>query len=436
MTGDTLFSALNKKAAPLAQKMRPQTLAEFVGQEEVLGSGTPLRMALDKGYLISLILWGPPGCGKTTLARLMAKKVRAHFYQLSAVAAGVADVRQVVREAKDRLHTFGQRTLLFLDEIHRFNRTQQDALLPHVEEGLLVLLGATTENPYYSLTSPLLSRCQVVSLSPLGKEAIITILKRALADQERGLGKSDLTLTAEAADAIWRVSSGDGRAALNILEQAAASSSVGGTITLELVQKVATKTMPYDAGGDYHYDTISAYIKSLRGSDPDAALYWLARMLVAGEDPKFIARRLVIAAAEDVGNADPEALQVAVAAAQALELLGLPEGRIPLAQATVYVATAPKSNASYTALNRALEDVNNIEVEPVPLHLKNAPFHEVAKCGAGQAYKYPHDYKGHFVRQNYRPNRVSHRVYYSPSDNGQEKEIKRRLEHWWGNKKV
>ncbi|NLG87383.1 MAG: replication-associated recombination protein A [Firmicutes bacterium] len=434
-TEGTLFAALHKKTAPLAERMRPQTLAEFVGQEQALGTDTPLRAALDNGHLVSLILWGPPGCGKTTLARLVAKDVRAYFYPLSAVAAGVSEVRQAVREAKDRLQTFCQRTVLFLDEIHRFNRVQQDALLPYVEEGLLILLGATTENPYYNLTAPLLSRCQVVSLKPLKKEDITIILERALSDKERGLGNLGLTLTQEGIDTIWQLSSGDARAALNILEQAALSSVKGSTITRELILQVGGKILPYDGAGDYHYDTISAYIKSLRGSDPDAALYWLARMLKAGEDPRFIARRLVIAAAEDVGNADPQALQVAVAAAQALEMLGLPEGQIPLAQATIYVATAPKSNACYVALHKAMADVDTLMIEPVPLHLRNAAFQGAKKLGIGQDYKYPHDYDNNFVQQEYRPQGVANRAYYLPTDNGTEQEIKARLQRWWGKRK-
>lgn len=434
MTGE-LFSSINKIKAPLAERMRPQTLTEFVGQEEVLGPDTPLRVVLDKGHMVSLILWGPPGCGKTTLARLLAKDTRAHFYPLSAVSSGVGEVRKAVQEAKERLRAFGQRTVLFLDEIHRFNRTQQDALLPHVEEGLLILLGATTENPYYNLTAPLLSRCQVVRLKPLTKTAIKTILKNALDDKKRGLGALELSLTDEGADAIALLSSGDARSALNTLEQAAyALSDQRGVIDIDLVQKVARKVLPYDAGGDYHYDTISAYIKSLRGGDPDAALYWLARMLKAGEDPRFIARRLVIAAAEDVGNADPEALKLAVAAAQALELIGLPEGQIPLAQATVYVATAPKSNASYMALNKALDDVSKLPLEPVPLHLRNSDFRGAKDLGFGAGYEYPHDYLGNFVLQEYRPPLASGRKYYEPTENGAEKKIAARLKRWWGKK--
>lgn len=435
MTGD-LFEPIRKKSAPLAERMRPQTLSEFVGQEEVLGSGMPLRRAVDGGYMVSLILWGPPGCGKTTLARLLARETRAHFYPLSAVSAGVVQVRQAVQEAKNRLQSFGQRTILFLDEIHRFNRTQQDALLPHVEEGLLILLGATTENPYYNLTAPLLSRCQVVQLKPLTKEAIKVILGNALTDKERGLGSLKLSLTDQAAEAIAILSSGDARAALNTLEQAAyALSSTTKVINLDLVQQVARKTLPYDAAGDYHYDTVSAYIKSLRGCDPDAALYWLARMLKAGEDPRFIARRLIIAAAEDVGNADPEALKLAVAAAQALELIGLPEGRIPLAQATVYVASAPKSNASYIALNKALAHLDKLPVEPVPLHLRSAAFQGAKDLGIGIDYVYPHDHPGNFAPQDYRPPQASGKKYYEPTDNGIEKEIKARLQRWWGEKK-
>ncbi len=432
MTGETLFSAMNRARVPLAERMRPRSVAEFVGQEEALAFGSPLKIALDQGHLVSQVLWGPPGCGKTTIARLLARDTRAHFYSLSAVSAGVADVRQAVQQARERLHTFGQRTVLFLDEIHRFNRTQQDALLPHLEEGLLILVGATTENPYYSLTPPLLSRCRVIRLHPLTLENIKTIVRNALTDKERGLGAQELFLTDEGAEAIALLSSGDARSALNLLEQAAlVCADRGEAITLDLVQQVAGKILPYDSKGDYHYDTVSAFIKSLRGSDPDAALYWLARMLRAGEDPRFIARRLVIAAAEDVGNADHQALKVAVAAAQALELIGLPEGQIPLAQATVYVAAAPKSNASYVALNRAFADVDNLPIEPIPLHLRNRSTREAQDSGISVDYEYPHDYPGNFIRQDYRPPAVADRIYYQPTENGAEKDIRDRLKHWW-----
>lgn len=431
-----LFTAGAAGRAPLAVRLRPQTLEEFVGQENIFGPGRPLRVALEKDRLPSLILWGPPGCGKTTLARILARRTRAHFQPLSAVAAGVAEVRRVVEEARERRRAFGQETILFLDEIHRFNRAQQDALLPHVEEGLLTLIGATTENPHFSLTAPLLSRCQVVRLEPLAPADIELILNRALADRERGLGGQGFTLLPEAKSAIVSLAGGDARMALNILEQAATACQEEGketrVLSRELVLKVAQKNLPYDRAGDLHYDTISAYIKSLRGSDPDAALYWLARMLTAGEDPLFIARRLVIAAAEDVGNADPQALQLAVAAAHAVELVGMPEGRIPLAQATVYVATAPKSNASYLALEAALEDVKNLPAEPVPLHLRNPVFRDAKKLGFGTEYRYPHDYPGNFVAQEYRPVGAAGHVYYHPSCNGYEREIKERLKKWWG----
>jgi putative ATPase len=356
---------------------------------------------------------------------------------LSAVTAGLTEVRQVVEEARKRRRAFGQGTVLFLDEIHRFNRAQQDALLPHVEEGLLTLIGATTENPYFSLTAPLLSRCQVLRLEPLGDADIKAILARALSDRERGLGEENLTLTPEAEAAIVLLAGGDARVALNILERAAILSrretaEAPITIGRDLVLSAAQKSLPYDRTGDLHYDTISAYIKSLRGSDPDAALYWLARMLTAGEDPLFIARRLIIAAAEDVGNADPQALQVAVAAAQAVQLVGMPEGRIPLAQATVYVATAPKSNASYLGLEAALEDLKNLPAEPVPLHLRNPAFPGAKEMGFGTEYVYPHDFPGHFVHQEYRPPQVSGRTYYRPTEEGYERQIKRRLKEWWG----
>ena len=432
-----LFQKASATGQPLAVRMRPRSLAEFVGQEGLLGPGRPLRLALEQDRIPSLILWGPPGCGKTTLAWILARHTRAHFQPLSAVTAGLTEVRQVVEEARKRRRAFGQGTVLFLDEIHRFNRAQQDALLPHVEEGLLTLIGATTENPYFSLTAPLLSRCQVLRLEPLGDADIKAILARALSDRERGLGEENLTLTPEAEAAIVLLAGGDARVALNILERAAILSrretaEAPITIGRDLVLSAAQKSLPYDRTGDLHYDTISAYIKSLRGSDPDAALYWLARMLTAGEDPLFIARRLIIAAAEDVGNADPQALQVAVAAAQAVQLVGMPEGRIPLAQATVYVATAPKSNASYLGLEAALEDLKNLPAEPVPLHLRNPAFPGAKEMGFGTEYVYPHDFPGHFVHQEYRPPQASRRTYYRPSEEGYERQIKRRLKEWWG----
>lgn len=431
-----LFHSVVAPRPPLAVRMRPRSFAEFVGHRTLLAPGSPLRLAVDQDRLSSFILWGPPGCGKTTLARILARHTRSHFQPLSAVTSGVAEVRRVVEEAQERRRAFGQGTVLFLDEIHRFNRTQQDALLPHVEEGLLVLIGATTENPYFALTAPLLSRCQVLRLEALSEDDIHQLLRQALEDKERGLGELGLELEADAADTIAALVSGDGRMALNVLEQAAAATEEKrqNKITCSTILAVAQKNLPYDRLGDRHYDTISAYIKSLRGSDPDAALYWLARMIVAGEDPLFIARRLVIAAAEDVGNADPEALQVAVAAAQAVKLVGMPEGGIPLAQATVYVATAPKSNASYQALEAALADVKNLPVEPVPLHLRNPAFSSAKQLGFGGEYLYPHDFPGNFVHQEYRPSNVAGHVYYQPTENGREKQIRGRLQELWSKK--
>ncbi|HKM38758.1 MAG TPA: replication-associated recombination protein A [bacterium] len=432
MINETLFSALGRVKAPLADRMRPQSLEEFAGQEVVLAVDSPLRVALDKGHLVSQILWGPPGCGKTTLARLLAQHSRAYFYPLGAVSAGVAEVRKGVQLAQERLRAFGQRTVLFLDEIHRFSRIQQDALLPFVEEGTFILIGATTENPHYCLTAPLMSRCRVLRLQPLSDKAIKIILKRALADKERGLGAWGVTITDKAATIMALFSSGDARSALNLLEYAAIFSIDNEKlINAELVQQVAVKMLPYDSTADCHYDCMSAFIKSLRGCDPDAALYWLARMIRAGEDPLFIARRLVIAAAEDVGNADPQALQITVSAAKALEMIGMPEGKLLLAQAAIYVATAPKSNASYLALTEALADVDNLPLEPVPLSLKNLSIQEGKKSGLTMDYQYPHNYPGNFVKQDYRPPAVSGRSYYKPTDNGFEKQIKDRLQRWW-----
>ncbi|MFS8543161.1 MAG: replication-associated recombination protein A, partial [Limnochordales bacterium] len=430
--------------APLAARMRPRDLDEVVGQEELVGPGGPLRALVESDRLRSMILYGPPGSGKTTLARLIAARTRAAFASLNAVTAGVADVRKVLAEARERLRYHGRRTVLFIDEIHRFNKAQQDALLPAVEDGTVVLIGATTQNPYFSVNAPLLSRAPIFRLQALTDQHLSQIIDRALADAERGLGALAVELEPGARALLLRAANGDARAALNGLELAvqiaqgaAGEEGADGTrpgpirITAELVAAaLQTRTVAWDGDGDAHYDTISAFIKSMRGSDPDAAVYWLARLLEAGEDPRTIARRLIIHAAEDVGNADPQALLVAVAAAQAVEHVGLPEGRIPLAQATLYIATAPKSNAAYKAIGAALEAVRTERWEPVPVHLRDASYPGAQRLGHGKGYLYPHDYPGHHVPQVYLPANLVGRRFYAPSDQGYEAVLAERLRRW------
>src|SRR5437016_6857990 len=418
---------------PLAERMRPKSLDEFVGQEHLLGPGKLLRGIVEAGKLHSLILWGPPGSGKTTLARILASATGATCVQFSAVTSGVKDLKKVIQEA-EKLHRIGKRTVLFVDEIHHFNKAQQDNFLPHVERGTLVLIGATTENPSFEVISPLLSRCQVLVLNPLSVDDIEKIIDRALRDPHRGLGAWQLEITAEAREFLIQHSQGDGRAALNALETAATlahkekgNKGIGLSHAQEALQR---KPLHYDKAGEEHYNVISAFIKSLRGSDPDAALYWMMRMLEAGEDPLFVARRMVIFAAEDVGNAEPQALQVAVAAKDAVHFVGLPEGRIPLAQAATFLATCPKSNASYRAMLAAAEDVRQAGPLPVPLHLRNAPTPLMKGLGYGAGYLYPHDYEDAVVEQDYLPERLRDRRYYEPSDRGREREIGERLHAW------
>ncbi|GMU39958.1 MAG: ATPase AAA [Chloroflexota bacterium] len=412
--------------APLAARMRPRDLQEYLGQAHVIGPGTALRRMIDEDTLPSIILWGPPGAGKTTLASIIARRTKRHFEVLSAVTSGVADLRRVVGEAAERLRLAGLRTVLFIDELHRFNRAQQDALLPHVEAGTITLIGATTENPSFYVVAPLLSRCRVFRLELLDRTVLATIVRAAVADAERGLGGQGIVLADDALDAITGAAGGDARSALNILEAAASvappASDGSRRITAEVVQQAAqSRTLLYDREGDAHYDVISAFIKSVRGSDPDAALYWLARMVEAGEDPLFIARRIVILAAEDIGLADPFALTLAVACQQAVHFLGLPEGRLPLAEATVYLARAPKSNSAYAAYNRALADVEATRNDPVPLHLRNAATGLMKEMGYGQGYQYAHDYEGHVAPgQTYRPPSVEGHVYYVPGSLGHE----------------
>ena len=403
--------------APLAARMRPRTFEEFVGQGHLVGEGRSLTRILSRGSLQSIVLWGPAGTGKTTLAHLLADAVGAELVQLSAVNSGVADARKVMDGARGGLF----RTVLFVDEVHRWSKAQQDVLLPAVEEGTVTLIGATTENPYFSLNTPLLSRCLLLRLEPLDGDAVRTLVRRALADDDRGLGRSGLTIADDALEHLVTVAGGDARMALTGLEASAEAAQAAGVaeITREIAaDAVQKKAIVYDRQGDAHYDVISAFIKSIRGSDPDAALFWLARMIEAGEDPRFIARRLIVHASEDIGMADSRALLVAVAAAQAVEHVGLPEVRLNLAHATVYLATAPKSNSVYAAIGAAFEDAPS--AEPVPLHLRDASYRGAKQLGHGTGYRYPHDFPGHAVEQPYRPASVSGRRYYEPSGQGED----------------
>ncbi|MFB3881040.1 MAG: replication-associated recombination protein A [Armatimonadota bacterium] len=419
---------------PLAARMRPHTLDEFVGQDHIAGPGTWLRTAIETDQLSSIILYGPAGTGKSTLAHIIAHYTKAKFEPYSAVTSGVADIRRVTQQARERMKTTGQKTILFVDEIHRFNKAQQDAFLPFVEDGTIILIGSTTENPFFEINAPLVSRSRIFVFEPLTPEQVGAIVDRALADSEHGLGRLNVELMPEARDHIVDLSGGDARAALNALEAAAQLARPADgkrTIRVQTVEDAAQRRLlRYDKGGDTHYDVISAYIKSLRGGDPDAAIYWLARMLAAGEDPRFIARRLVIQAAEDVGNADPMALVIANAAAHAVEYVGLPEAQIPLAQATAYVATAPKSNASYLAIARASEDVRSRAVPLVPKHLRDANYPGAKQLGHGEGYRYPHDYPDHYTPQEYLPEGTKSRRYYEPTEQGYEKKIKARMEEW------
>jgi putative ATPase len=413
--------------APLAARMRPRTLDEFVGQEHLVGPDGALRRLVAGGHLPSLLFWGPPGSGKTTLARILISTIGAEWRQLSAVNAGVADVRKVIAEAK-ALQQAGAHMVLFLDEAHRFNKGQQDALLPQVEDGTITLIASSTENPYYEINSPLLSRLRVYRLEPLSEENLREIVERALAD-DRGLA-GRVALTDEATASLLDLSGGDGRQALNILESAAAVIEEGGAIGPEQVAEAAQqRLLAYDRVGDQHYEAASAFIKSMRGNDPDAALYWCASMIAAGEDPTFIARRIVIAASEDVGNADPRALQIAVAAMQAVEMIGLPEAQYALAQAAAYIASAPKSNRAGGAYFAALADVEEKGRLPVPLHLRPSAHRRLSReYGYGKGYLYPHDFEGADVDQQYLPDDLAGRVYYEPSEEGLEKQIGDRLE--------
>ncbi len=417
-----------EREAPLASRLRPTTLEEVVGQEHIIGKGKLLYRAIKADKLSSILLYGPPGTGKTTLAKVIANTSSAAFLQINATAAGKKDMENVVDRAKENLAAYNKKTILFIDEIHRFNKGQQDYLLPFVEDGTVVLIGATTENPYFEVNSALLSRSVIFELKPLSKEDIRTLIRRAITDEERGLGSYRGEIQEEALDFLADVSGGDARMALNAVELGILTTdrSEDGKIhiTLDVAQEcIQKRTLRYDKTGDNHYDTISAFIKSMRGSDPDAAIYYLARMLYAGESITFIARRIMICAAEDVSNADPQALVVAVSAAQAVERLGLPEARIVLAQAAAYVATAPKSNSAIMAIDQATEYVRSHPGYRIPAYLMDAHYKGAAKLGHGLGYKYAHDYENHYVEQQYLPDEVKNERFYRPSDNGYERKI-------------
>ena len=421
-----------EKEAPLASRLRPRTLEEVVGQQEIIGKGKLLYRAIKADKLGSIIFYGPPGTGKTTLAKVIANTTSAEFTQINATVAGKKDMEEVVQKAKDSMGMYGKRTILFVDEIHRFNKGQQDYLLPFVEDGTLTLIGATTENPYFEVNGALISRSVVFELKPLSKEDIKVLIQRAVYDMERGMGSYDAVIDEDAADFLADMADGDARSALNAVELGVLTTerSEDGKIHLTLdvaAECIQKRVVRYDKTGDNHYDTVSAFIKSMRGSDPDAAVYYLARMLYAGESVTFISRRIMICASEDVGNADPQALQVAVAAAQAVERVGMPEAQLILAQAALYVATAPKSNSATNAIFEATQAVKECKAT-VPTHLQDAHYRGAAKLGHGIGYEYAHDFPKHFSRQQYLPDEIKDRVFYRASDNGYEKQIKKHME--------
>lgn len=421
------------KREPLAYRMCPRTIEEYVGQEHIVGKGKMLYRMIKADRISSIILYGPPGTGKTSLARIIASSTRSSFEKINAVTSGVADIKRIVSDTQNQLLNPQGRTVLFIDEIHRFNKAQQDALLPYVENGTIVLIGATTENPFFEVNKALISRSSVFMLTPLTEDHIIKVIKNAIEDKERGLGSYNLDISDEAVKYLAAVSSGDARIALNALEIAVITSDLGKDgiihIDLSIIEEcVQKKSITFDKSGENHYDNISAFIKSMRGSDPDAAVFYLARAIYAGEDPEFLARRIIICASEDVGMANPNALQVAVAAAEAVRMIGMPEGRIILSHAAVMVATSPKSNSCYTAISKALNDVATKRTGEVPMHLRNAVTPGMKDLGYGNGYKYAHDFPGNYVKQDYLPKELRGTVYYNPSPNGYEMKIKEWLE--------
>jgi len=428
-----------QQEAPLAARERPRNFSEFIGQDHIIGEGRVLRKSIEADQVPSIILWGPPGSGKTTLANIIANVTKSHFSPISAVTSGVADLRSVVEEANERRSLYQKRTILFIDEIHRFNKAQQDAILPHVENGTITLIGATTENPSFEVIAPLLSRCRVFTLNALTDEQIGSIVKHALEDEERGLGKMNVVLDDNAFQTLLVMSNGDARTALNALELAVSTIKPSRTnerhVTLQAIEDAMQhRALLYDKAGEEHFNIISALHKSLRDSDPDGGLYWLGRMLEAGEDPLYIARRLIRFASEDIGMADPHALVIATSAQHAVHFIGMPEGNLALAQAVVYLATAPKSNSLYRAYGKVQEDVAKTRNEPVPLHLRNPVTRLMKETGYGKGYKYAHNFPGHFVEQEHLPKSLKGRKYYTPSDHGFEAEIRDRLRKWRANK--